>query len=952
MLSHYRLIEKIGEGGMGVVYRAEDTKLRRQVALKVLPPELVGDEERRLRFLREARTAAAVNHPNIAHVYEIDEADGVVFITMELVEGKTLRKQIGGKALPMKDALQIATEMAEALAEAHKARVIHRDLKPDNVIVASSGHAKILDFGLAKLHEDRDDVRRSELSHLETVSGEMTREGKVLGTPAYMSPEQARGKPVDSRSDLFAFGTTLYEMATGSVPFKGKTTTDMLSAIIRDEAIPASQINAEVPPEMERIVGKCLQKDPGERYQHTDELVVDLRHLKRTTDSGVQRIQTPSGPISTQRAPQHRRLGMTVLTGAAAILIATGIAWWLGAFRTPAGFQRGDRVIVAGFEDRAGRGEVVAQIRDAFEHMLARSSFINVVRGENLKELLRNHAGADAARIDHETADRICREGACAGFLIGHVERDGTGYVLTAEMYREGNRSPVLTRSSVAATEDNLLMAIHEMTEDFRRASGEAVLTSTPATTKSLSAYQAYASARAGAFADMRVALARRALDLDPEFVEARIVLAWALWSLGEVRASRQEFERVYQRRAVLSGKRRMRAEINYLRSSYNFDAAFEQLKAYIKLYPSDTYGFTLLCFHYAEGYSADLSLAEAHCRESYRLRPDFVSLDNLNEMLSFQGKADEVESLAKDHILRHGRDESAMNAHLVVSIIRNDESSIRESTDQLMLGSPRARAIAAHHLLGWMLATGRLAEARRQAAAAVRAADEAHDLLRRYWAELVQIWLAMRTGAGAPRLSQDALKPAREGLTTLPGFATFSVESRIEEPLAGLIKEHETFEGESMSRFVREDLDFARGCLALIRGAAQTARTILEPLARNSGLPRRHRMLGRALQHLNLLKEAAREYEQALENPHLRWEPYANFAVPAVQVLEQFRLAQIYDRLGNTDRARHWYKRFTVDWKDADPDIPELIEARKRMVELKGDESSNATVGSTRNAR
>jgi tetratricopeptide (TPR) repeat protein len=333
-------------------------------------------------------------------------------------------------------------------------------------------------------------------------------------------------------------------------------------------------------------------------------------------------------------------------------------------------------------------------------------------------------------------------------------------------------------------------------------------------------------------------------------------------------------------------------------------------------------------------------------------LKPDFVSLGNLTEVLSFRGKADEVESLANDYIRRHGRDDSAMEALLVASIIRDDESSIRESTDQLMLRSHRARAIATHHLLAWMLATGRLAEARKQAPAAARAADEAHDLLRRYWAELTQIWLAMRTGAGAPRLSQDALKPAREGLTGLPGFATFSVESRIEEPLAGWIKEHETFEGESKSRVVREELDFARGCLALIRGEAQTARTILEPLARNLGLPRRHRMLGRALQHLTLLKEAAREYEQALENPHLRWEPYANFAVPAVQVLEQFRLAQVYDHLDDTDRARHWYERFTEDWKNADPDIPELIEARKRLVELKGDESSNATLSSEENTR
>jgi serine/threonine protein kinase len=334
-LSHYRLVEKIGEGGMGVVYRAEDTKLRRQVALKVLPPELVANEERRLRFLREARTAAAVNHPNIAHVYEIDEADGVVFITMELVEGKTLRRQMGGKALPMKETLRIATEISEGLARAHQAHVIHRDLKPDNVMVAPDGHVKILDFGLAKLHEDRDEARRTELSHLETVSGEMTREGKVMGTPAYMSPEQARGTPVDTRSDLFAFGTTLYEMATGRVPFKGKTTTDTLSAIIRDESVPASQINAEIPPELDRIIAKCLEKDPAERYQHTDEMTVDLRHLRRFTDSSIPRVRTLSGsvdraPGSIGRRPfwtRGKRYSISTVIGV--LLIGASVwGWW------------------------------------------------------------------------------------------------------------------------------------------------------------------------------------------------------------------------------------------------------------------------------------------------------------------------------------------------------------------------------------------------------------------------------------------------------------------------------------------------------------------------------------------------------------------------------------------------------------------------------------------------
>jgi serine/threonine-protein kinase len=255
------------------------------VALKVLPAELVADEERRQRFLREARTAAAVNHPNIAHVYEIGEADGVVFITMELVEGTTLRVQMGGRALPVEDTLRFATEMAEALARAHRAHVIHRDLKPDNVMIGTDGHVKILDFGLAKLHEGHGEAGLSDLSSADTATGEVTREGKILGTPAYMSPEQARGQRVDARSDIFAFGTTLYEMATGVGPFRGKTTTDTLSSVLRDEPGPASGINPGVPTEMDRIIGRCLQKEPEARYQQADDLVADLRKLQQGAET-------------------------------------------------------------------------------------------------------------------------------------------------------------------------------------------------------------------------------------------------------------------------------------------------------------------------------------------------------------------------------------------------------------------------------------------------------------------------------------------------------------------------------------------------------------------------------------------------------------------------------------------------------------------------------------------
>jgi serine/threonine protein kinase len=346
-LSHFRITAKLGEGGMGVVYRAEDETLRRPVALKVLPPELVANEERRLRFLREARAAAAVTHPNIATVYEVGEAPGesgqgpdIVFIAMELVEGKPLSALIGGRPLPVKGALRIGTEIAEGLARAHKAKVIHRDLKPVNVVIGEDGHAKILDFGLAKLLEPIRGGRIAggggrgaggggrgaggaaghggadeDLSRLETLSGEMTREGRILGTASYMSPEQARGQAVDARSDIFSLGVTLYEMVTGRAPFQGKTATDVLSAVLRDEPAPASRHNDEVPRKLDEVIGKCLRKDPHERYQHADDVAVDLREVRRTAESGVQAVPPRRG-ISKR----------TAAIAAGAALLAAGIA--------------------------------------------------------------------------------------------------------------------------------------------------------------------------------------------------------------------------------------------------------------------------------------------------------------------------------------------------------------------------------------------------------------------------------------------------------------------------------------------------------------------------------------------------------------------------------------------------------------------------------------------------
>jgi serine/threonine protein kinase len=300
-LLHYRLLNKIGEGGMGEVWKAEDTKLDRDVALKILPAEFAADAERRSRFKREAKAIAALNHPNIVTVYSVEEAGGLHFLTMELVPGQPLTEAIKKGALPLGRFFEIAVPIADALSEAHRSGITHRDLKPANIMIRPKGRVKILDFGLAKLREtDRTEAAGSELP---TMS--VTMEGKIVGTVGYMSPEQAEGKAVDHRSDIFSLGILLYEMITGRQPFRGDTRMSVLSSIIKDEPQPVTAINQDLPHHLSRIIGRCLAKEPDLRYQSTQDLRNELDGLQREVASGA--VSAAMESATSMAAPKTSR---------------------------------------------------------------------------------------------------------------------------------------------------------------------------------------------------------------------------------------------------------------------------------------------------------------------------------------------------------------------------------------------------------------------------------------------------------------------------------------------------------------------------------------------------------------------------------------------------------------------------------------------------------------------
>ncbi|MGD0922798.1 MAG: protein kinase [Terriglobia bacterium] len=327
-ISHYRILEKLGSGGMGVVYKAEDTKLGRMVALKVLPPERVADPNRKRRFVQEARAASALNHPNIIVIHDIDEAEGVHYIAMEHVEGKTLDRLIARHGLRVNEALKYAVQMAAALAKAHSAGIVHRDLKPTNVMVTDDGLVKVLDFGLAKLTEAAPTGETETAVTLEPT----TEEGTIVGTVGYMSPEQAEGKAVDARSDIFSFGSVLYEMLTGQRAFQGETKASTIAAILREEPKPLSQVVEGLPREVERLVKRCLRKDPAHRFQHMDDLKVALEELKEESDSGELAGTAAVAPLYERRpwfAGRRPALQRRVALAGIVVIVVAVLAYWL-----------------------------------------------------------------------------------------------------------------------------------------------------------------------------------------------------------------------------------------------------------------------------------------------------------------------------------------------------------------------------------------------------------------------------------------------------------------------------------------------------------------------------------------------------------------------------------------------------------------------------------------------